>query len=86
MRKNPKDLKDCDLDIMYQISYNKACLVSLEIEGCMCLSEKQSDLTVSACVFSGEGVVPEQAHEVETLQRGAGSEGQGEGAAGQERV
>lgn len=36
---------------------------------------------------SGESVVPEQTHEVETLQRGAGSERQGEGgAAGQECV
>lgn len=31
--------------------------------------------------LSGEGLVPEQAHEVETLQRGPGSEGQGEGTA-----
>lgn len=36
---------------------------------------------------TGESVVPEQTHEVETLQRGPGAEGQGEGgAAGHQRV
>lgn len=50
------------------------------------ITYKTVQQTVSARVFSGESVVPEQTHEVETLQRGPGSEGQGEGAAGHQRV